>query len=147
MLCLGWMCRGRSGRFEGELSCDSQFAAADPIQDFYRPIITPWELLLALQGPEGQWEPSKWTLDISSVLAGMLDPAFAHQKLIPHQLPSISNSQTEPMKTVLFQMDMNLTANPAKRKMTRSSPSSRALYAPAKSLAEPTISQRTEWTP
>ncbi len=38
------------------------------VQDFYRPIITPWELLLALQGPEHVWQPSKWTLDISKVL-------------------------------------------------------------------------------
>ena len=40
------------------------------IQDFYRPIITPWELLLALKGPEGEWDPSKWTLDIGQVLEG-----------------------------------------------------------------------------
>jgi len=39
-------------------------------KDFYRPIVTPWELLLALKGPEGGWDPSKWTLDIEKVLQG-----------------------------------------------------------------------------
>jgi diphthamide biosynthesis protein 2 len=39
-------------------------------KDFYRPIVTPWELLLALKGPEVEWDPSKWTLDISKVLEG-----------------------------------------------------------------------------
>ncbi|RSH92034.1 Diphthamide biosynthesis protein 2 [Saitozyma podzolica] len=37
-------------------------------KEFLRPIITPWELLLALQGPEHSWEPGKWTLDMSKVL-------------------------------------------------------------------------------
>jgi diphthamide biosynthesis protein 2 len=39
-------------------------------KDFLRPIITPWELLLALKGPDNQWEPNKWTLDLSKVLDG-----------------------------------------------------------------------------
>jgi diphthamide biosynthesis protein 2 len=40
-------------------------------KDFLIPIITPWELLLALKGPENDWEPDKWTLDLGRVLAGM----------------------------------------------------------------------------
>lgn len=39
-------------------------------KDFLRPIITPWELLLALKGPENDWEPNKWTLDFGRVLEG-----------------------------------------------------------------------------
>ena len=35
-----------------------------------QPIITPWELLLALEGPKMSWNPSKWTLDITTVLEG-----------------------------------------------------------------------------
>ncbi|KGB79085.1 diphthamide biosynthesis protein 2 [Cryptococcus deuterogattii R265] len=37
-------------------------------KDFLRPIITPWELELALQGPEHVWVPEKWTLDLGTVL-------------------------------------------------------------------------------
>ncbi|WVQ82524.1 diphthamide biosynthesis protein 2 [Cryptococcus sp. DSM 104549] len=37
-------------------------------KDFLRPIVTPWELELALQGPEHVWAPEKWTLDLDSVL-------------------------------------------------------------------------------
>ncbi|WVR06104.1 diphthamide biosynthesis protein 2 [Kwoniella sp. DSM 27419] len=37
-------------------------------KDFLAPIITPWELELALQGPENVWAPEKWTLDLSKVL-------------------------------------------------------------------------------
>ncbi|KAI9638236.1 peptidyl-diphthamide biosynthesis [Dioszegia hungarica] len=37
-------------------------------KEFLRPIITPWELILALQGPEHRWEPGRWTLDMSKVL-------------------------------------------------------------------------------
>jgi len=44
-------------------------------KDFLRPIITPWELLLALKGPENDWEPERWTLDLSRVLDGMFDPS------------------------------------------------------------------------
>ena len=41
-------------------------------KDFLRPIITPWELLLALKGPGEDWEPNKWTLDFGRVLDGKL---------------------------------------------------------------------------
>jgi diphthamide biosynthesis protein 2 len=44
-------------------------------KDFLRPIITPWEMLLALKGPENDWEPEKWTLDLSRVLEGKLQYA------------------------------------------------------------------------
>ncbi|WVN89172.1 diphthamide biosynthesis protein 2 [Cryptococcus depauperatus CBS 7841] len=37
-------------------------------KDFLRPIITPWELELALQGSDHIWAPEKWTLDFDSVL-------------------------------------------------------------------------------
>ncbi|OCF42114.1 diphthamide biosynthesis protein 2 [Kwoniella heveanensis CBS 569] len=37
-------------------------------RDFLAPIITPWELELALQGPDHVWAPEKWTLDLSRVL-------------------------------------------------------------------------------
>ncbi|WVF70225.1 diphthamide biosynthesis protein 2 [Kwoniella sp. CBS 6097] len=37
-------------------------------RDFLAPIITPWELELALQGPDHVWAPEKWTLDLSKVL-------------------------------------------------------------------------------
>ncbi|WVQ97669.1 diphthamide biosynthesis protein 2 [Kwoniella sp. CBS 9459] len=37
-------------------------------RDFLAPIITPWELELALQGPDHVWAPEKWTLDLSEVL-------------------------------------------------------------------------------
>ncbi|ORY23373.1 putative peptidyl-diphthamide biosynthesis [Naematelia encephala] len=37
-------------------------------KDFLRPIITPWELQMALKGPEANWEPDKWTLDMGRVL-------------------------------------------------------------------------------
>lgn len=37
-------------------------------KDFLRPIITPWELELALQGPEHVWAPENWTLDLGTVL-------------------------------------------------------------------------------
>jgi diphthamide biosynthesis protein 2 len=39
-------------------------------KDFLRPIITPWEMLLALKGPENDWKPEQWTLDLSRVLDG-----------------------------------------------------------------------------
>jgi diphthamide biosynthesis protein 2 len=42
------------------------------VQEFLRPIITPWELILALQGPEHKWEPGRWTLDMYKVLEGKL---------------------------------------------------------------------------
>ena len=38
-------------------------------KDFLAPIITPWELQLALSGAEN-WDPSKWTLDLGAVLDG-----------------------------------------------------------------------------
>jgi diphthamide biosynthesis protein 2 len=44
-------------------------------KDFLRPIITPWEMLLALKGPENDWKPEQWTLDLSRVLDGM-SPAW-----------------------------------------------------------------------
>lgn len=37
-------------------------------KDFLRPIITPWELELALQGPDHVWAPENWTLDLGTVL-------------------------------------------------------------------------------
>jgi diphthamide biosynthesis protein 2 len=40
---------------------------ANTVQDFLRPIITPYELTLALTGAE--WDPSSWTLDLARVLA------------------------------------------------------------------------------
>lgn len=55
------------GLVDSKVGATSQ-GISDMMQDFYRPIITPWELLLALQGPEHEWQPSKWTLDISKVL-------------------------------------------------------------------------------
>nr|XP_019049513.1 diphthamide biosynthesis protein 2 [Kwoniella bestiolae CBS 10118]OCF28443.1 diphthamide biosynthesis protein 2 [Kwoniella bestiolae CBS 10118] len=42
----------------------------DNSKDFIRPIITPWELELALQGEGHAWEPEKWTLDLGKVLDG-----------------------------------------------------------------------------
>lgn len=36
-------------------------------KEFLRPIITPYELTLALN--QGEWDPSKWTLDLGTVLA------------------------------------------------------------------------------
>lgn len=45
---------------------------ADDSQEFYRPIITPWELLLALRGASHEWEPNKWTLDFDRVIEGGL---------------------------------------------------------------------------
>ncbi|OCF54334.1 diphthamide biosynthesis protein 2 [Kwoniella mangroviensis CBS 10435] len=40
----------------------------DNSKDFLRPIITPWELELALQGEGGSWQPEKWTLNLGKVL-------------------------------------------------------------------------------
>ncbi|GMK54998.1 hypothetical protein CspeluHIS016_0200540 [Cutaneotrichosporon spelunceum] len=37
-------------------------------KDFLRPIITPWELTLALKGKAGVWDPSAWTLDLNAAL-------------------------------------------------------------------------------
>ncbi|ODN78024.1 diphthamide biosynthesis protein 2, variant [Cryptococcus amylolentus CBS 6039] len=37
-------------------------------KEFLRPIITPWELSLALQGEGHEWAPEKWTLDLGKVL-------------------------------------------------------------------------------
>ncbi|CAK9784622.1 diphthamide biosynthesis protein [Cutaneotrichosporon oleaginosum] len=37
-------------------------------KDFLRPIITPWELTLALKGKEGVWDPAAWTLDLNAAL-------------------------------------------------------------------------------
>lgn len=37
-------------------------------QDFLRPIITPYELTLALKGKAGVWDPAAWTLDLNTVL-------------------------------------------------------------------------------
>ncbi|BEI81471.1 hypothetical protein CcaverHIS002_0206310 [Cutaneotrichosporon cavernicola] len=37
-------------------------------KDFLRPIITPWELTLALKGKAGVWDPSAWTLDLDAAL-------------------------------------------------------------------------------
>ena len=41
-----------------------------------RPIVTPWELLLALEGEEGEWDPTKWKLDLSEVLAGKISASI-----------------------------------------------------------------------
>ncbi|WWC86502.1 diphthamide biosynthesis protein 2 [Kwoniella dendrophila CBS 6074] len=40
----------------------------DNQKDFLQPIITPWELELALQGESHIWNPAKWTLDLNKVL-------------------------------------------------------------------------------
>nr|XP_019007414.1 diphthamide biosynthesis protein 2 [Kwoniella pini CBS 10737]OCF46195.1 diphthamide biosynthesis protein 2 [Kwoniella pini CBS 10737] len=40
----------------------------DNTKDFLAPIITPWELTLALKGENHIWNPSKWTLDLGKVL-------------------------------------------------------------------------------
>ncbi len=37
-------------------------------KDFLRPIITPWELTLALKGKAGVWDPAAWTLDLDAAL-------------------------------------------------------------------------------
>lgn len=37
-------------------------------KEYYRPIITPWELSLALKGEQGTWAPEKWTLDFEKVM-------------------------------------------------------------------------------
>lgn len=37
-------------------------------KDFLRPIITPYELVLALEGKAGVWDPAKWTLDLDAAL-------------------------------------------------------------------------------
>ncbi|KAL7419521.1 Diphthamide biosynthesis protein 2 [Cryptotrichosporon argae] len=37
-------------------------------KDFLRPIITPYELTLALQGEGHTWDPANWTLDLGTVL-------------------------------------------------------------------------------
>jgi diphthamide synthase subunit DPH2 len=41
-------------------------------QEYYRPIITPYELILALDGEKGvaRWDPEQWTLDFGRVLSG-----------------------------------------------------------------------------
>lgn len=39
-------------------------------QEYYKPILTPWELQLSLQGDRGVWAPEQWTLDFRRVLAG-----------------------------------------------------------------------------
>lgn len=43
----------------------------DP-KEYYRPIVTPWELQLALQGDAGEWAPERWTLDFEKVIRGEL---------------------------------------------------------------------------
>lgn len=53
------------------------------MQDFLRPIITPWELELALQGPDHVWAPENWTLDLGTVLKGDAHPAFIIHMLRP----------------------------------------------------------------
>lgn len=42
----------------------------DDAKDFLRPIVTPWEVELALRGMDAGWEPDKWTLDMGKVLEG-----------------------------------------------------------------------------
>ncbi|TXT10650.1 hypothetical protein VHUM_02155 [Vanrija humicola] len=37
-------------------------------KDYLRPMITPYELTLALRGTEHIWDPSRWTLDLDAVL-------------------------------------------------------------------------------
>lgn len=44
----------------------SEGGVVDNPKDFLKPIVTPHEALLALRGAD--WDPSKWTLDIDSVL-------------------------------------------------------------------------------
>jgi len=72
-------------------------------KDFYRPIVTPWELLLALKGPEGGWDPSKWTLDIEKVLQGAsrIYQAVARCKGTNVQLLGRRIRQIRPMQTPL----------------------------------------------
>lgn len=43
-------------------------------QEYYRPIITPYELMLALDGERGvaKWSQDDWTLDFRRVLSGAL---------------------------------------------------------------------------
>lgn len=59
-------------------------------KDFYRPIVTPWELLLALKGPEVEWDPSKWTLDLNRVLEG--ESGFLNA-IVPGSLQSRAKKQ------------------------------------------------------
>ncbi|KAJ9114756.1 hypothetical protein QFC22_005632 [Naganishia vaughanmartiniae] len=42
----------------------------DP-KEYYKPILTPWELQLSLQGDRGVWAPDQWTLDFRRVLADL----------------------------------------------------------------------------
>ncbi|KAJ9098314.1 hypothetical protein QFC19_006438 [Naganishia cerealis] len=42
----------------------------DP-KEYYKPILTPWELQLSLQGDRGVWAPDQWTLDFRKVLADL----------------------------------------------------------------------------
>jgi diphthamide biosynthesis protein 2 len=39
-------------------------------KEYWRPIVTPHELRLALQGEMESWKPEDWTLDLESVLRG-----------------------------------------------------------------------------
>ena len=39
-------------------------------KEYYRPIVTPHELRLALQGEMESWKPEDWTLDLEAVLRG-----------------------------------------------------------------------------
>ncbi|KAI5451054.1 Diphthamide biosynthesis protein 2 [Naganishia albida] len=40
-------------------------------KEYYKPILTPWELQLSLQGDKGVWAPEQWTLDFRKVLADL----------------------------------------------------------------------------
>ncbi|KAJ9096731.1 hypothetical protein QFC21_005001 [Naganishia friedmannii] len=40
-------------------------------KEYYKPILTPWELQLSLQGDRGVWAPDQWTLDFRRVLADL----------------------------------------------------------------------------
>ncbi|WWD17624.1 diphthamide biosynthesis protein 2 [Kwoniella shandongensis] len=53
----------------------------DQSKDFMAPIITPWELELALQGEKHVWQPEKWTLDLGEVLKNAQEHNAEQMKL------------------------------------------------------------------
>ncbi|KAK4689482.1 diphthamide biosynthesis protein 2, partial [Tremellales sp. Uapishka_1] len=54
-------------------------------KDFFRPIITPWELTLALQGSKHVWDPTKWTLDLSAVLADAKERGLVEKEKVKEE--------------------------------------------------------------
>ncbi|GHJ88138.1 hypothetical protein NliqN6_4540 [Naganishia liquefaciens] len=61
-------------------------------KEYYKPILTPWELQLSLRGDRGVWAPEQWTLDFRKVLAEL---EAEHGRIQEHEANRLQNESAE----------------------------------------------------